>query len=215
MSLNNKYIIAKRIAEEIEDGQIINLGIGIPTLVTYFLCHKKVFLYTENGLVKTGPYLSIEHMDIDLPTVKDCADSNAYIRENKVDVAVLSAHQVSTNGEMANWSFHNQTIMGVGGEVNVLTCAKKVIVAASLFTKDGRSKLVDQLTYKSNGFRKVGLFVSDYAVFSFTDTGVKVVDILKDLSIKELSKKVGIPLEYVNEDCYKRNNPSQINEFLS
>lgn len=204
MSLNNKYIIAKRIAEELEDGQIVNLGIGIPTLVTYFLSHKKVFLHTGNGLVKMGPHLSIEYMDIDLHAVKDSADSNAFIRENKVDVAVLSALQVSTHGEMANWSFHNQTIIGVGGEVNVLTCAKKVIVAASLFTKDGRPKLVNQLTYKSNGFRKVGLFVSDYAVFTFTNTGVKVVEILKDLSIKELSEKVGFPLEFYEGNIKRR-----------
>lgn len=216
MSLNNKYIIAKRIAEELEDGQIVNLGIGIPTLVTYFLDDKKVFLQTENRLLKMGPQLSIEKMDIDLMhSVKDHADSDDFIRESQVDVAVLGALQVSIHGEMANWAFPNQSIIGVSGAVNLLSCAKKVIVAASLFAKDGTSKLVDQLTYTSNGFRKVELFVSDYAVFTFTDTGVKVVEILKDLSIEELSEKVGLPLEYVRNEGYFNNPTSQMNQFLS
>lgn len=216
MSLNNKYIIAKRIAEELEDGQVVNLGIGIPTLVTYFLEHKKVFLQTGNRLLKMGPDLSIEEMDFDLMhSIKDRADSDAFIRESHVDVAVLGALQVSIHGEMANCTVPNQSIIGIIGEVNLLTCAKKVIVAASLFAKDGSPILVDQLTYTSNGFRKVELFVSDYAVFTFTDTGVKVVEILKDLSIEELSEKVGLSLEYVrNEDCF--NNPTaQMNPFLS
>ena len=210
LSLNKKYIIAKRIAEELEDGQIVNLGIGIPTLVTYFLSDKTVFLQTENGLLGIGSPPSEEEIDIDLINAGKepdtyltgasffyRADSFALIRGGHVDVAVLGTLQVDIHGEIANWAVPNQPILGVGGAIDLITGAKKIIVAASLFTKDGTSKLVKTLTYKSSGSRKVELFVSDYAVFTFTDTGVKVVEILEDISIEELSEKVGIHLEYV------------------
>ena len=114
-----------------------------------------------------------------------------------MDVAVLGTLQVDIHGEIVNWAVPNQPNFGVGGAIDLITRAKKIIVAASLFTKDGTSKLVKTLTYNSSVARKVELFVSDYAVFTFTDTGVKVVEILEDISIEELSEKVGIHLEYV------------------
>ena len=209
LKLDKKHIIAKRIAEELEDGQIVNLGIGIPTLVASYLDDKKIFLQTENGLLGMGPPPSEENIDIDLinagkepvtymtgASFFNSADSFALIRGGHVDVAVLGTLQVDIHGEIANWAVPNQPILGVGGAMDLVTGAKKVIVAATLFAKDGTSKLVKKLTYKSSGVRKIELFVSDYAVFKFTDTGVKVVEIVEDLSIEELSEKVGIPLEY-------------------
>lgn len=211
MSLNKKQRIAKRVAEELEDGQIVNLGIGIPTLVTSYLGDKQIFLQTENGLLGMGPPPSEENIDIDLinagkepvtymtgASFFNSADSFALIRGGHVDVAVLGTLQVDIYGEMANWAVPDQPILGVGGAMDLVTGAKKVIIASTLFAKDGTSKLVNRLTYKSSGIRKVELFISDYAVFTFTDTGVKVVEILEDISIEKLSEKAGIHLEYVN-----------------
>ncbi|USK35951.1 3-oxoacid CoA-transferase subunit B [Bacillus sp. F19] len=211
LSQDKRHVIAKRIAEELEDGQIVNLGIGIPTLVTSYLGDKKVYLQTENGLLGMGPPPSEGNLDIDLidagkepvtylkgASFFNSADSFALIRGGHVDVAVLGILQVDIHGEIANWAVPNQPILGVGGAMDLVTGAKKVIVAATLFAKDGTSKLVKELSYKTSGIRRVELFVSDYAVFKFTDEGIKVIEMIEDISIEELSKKVGFTLEYLH-----------------
>jgi 3-oxoacid CoA-transferase subunit B len=211
LSLDKKHIIAKRIAEELEDGQIVNLGIGIPTIVSEYLEDKEVFLQTENGLLGMGPPATEDNLDIDLinagkepvtylksASFFSSADSFALIRGGHVDVAVLGILQVDVHGEIANWAVPNQPILGVGGAMDLVTGAKKVIVAATLFAKDGTSKLVKELTYKTSGIRKVDLFVCEYAVIKFTVEGPRVVELLGDMSLEQLSEKVGIPLEYLN-----------------
>ncbi len=161
-------------------------------MIPHYLDGKTVHLQTENGLLGMGPPPSEEKLDIDLinagkepvtylkgASFFNSADSFALIRGGHVDVAVLGILQVDIYGEMANWAVPNQPILGVGGAMDLVTGAKRVIAAATLFAKDGTSKLVKELTYKSSGARRIELFVSDYAVFSFTDEGVKVVEILK------------------------------------
>ena len=212
LSQDKRHVIAKRIAQELEDGQVVNLGIGVPTLIPPYLDGKTVHLQTENGLLGMGPPPSEEELDIDLinagkepvtylkgSSFFNSADSFALIRGGHVDVAVLGILQVDIYGEIANWAVPNQPILGVGGAMDLVTGAKKVIAAATLFAKDGTSKLVKELTYKSSGARRIDLFVSDYAVFKFTDEGVKVVEILEDISIEELSEKVGFTLEYATD----------------
>ncbi|MEK4486169.1 3-oxoacid CoA-transferase subunit B [Psychrobacillus sp. FSL H8-0484] len=206
---DKRHVIAKRIAEELEDGQIVNLGVGIPTMVSSYLGNKEVFLQTENGLLGMGPPATEENLDIDLidagkepvtylkgASFFSSADSFALIRGGHVDVAVLGILQVDIHGEIANWAVPNQPILGVGGAMDLVAGAKKVIVAATLFAKDGTSKLVKELSYKTSGIRKVDLFVSDYAVFKFTEEGPRVVELLEDISIEELSEKVDFPLEF-------------------
>ncbi|MDN3425692.1 3-oxoacid CoA-transferase subunit B [Microbacterium sp. APC 3898] len=217
MAQNIRHQIAKRISEELEEGQIVNLGIGIPTIVTEYLGDKEIYLQTENGLLGMGPPPTEDTLDIDLinagkepvtylqgSSFFSSADSFALIRGGHVDVAVLGVLEVETSGQIANWAVPNQPILGVGGAMDLLTGAKKVIVAAPLFTKDGNSKLVQKLSYKTSGIRKVDLFVSDYAVFSFGDDGVKVVEITDNLSIEELSEKVGFALEYDKEKILEK-----------
>ncbi|RHW38343.1 3-oxoacid CoA-transferase subunit B [Lysinibacillus yapensis] len=212
LSQDKRNVIAKRIAQELEDGQVVNLGIGVPTLVPTYLNGKTVHLQTENGLLGMGPAPLEEEIDIDLMNAGkepvtylkgasffNSADSFALIRGGHVDVAVLGILQVDIYGEIANWAVPNQPILGVGGAMDLVTGAKKVIAAATLFAKDGTSKLVKELTYKTSGARRIDLFVSDYAVFSFTDEGVKVVEILEDVTIQELSEKVGFTLEYAHD----------------
>lgn len=217
MVQNIRHQIAKRISEELEEGQIVNLGIGIPTIVTEYLGDKEIYLQTENGLLGMGPPPTEDTLDIDLinagkepvtylqgSSFFSSADSFALIRGGHVDVAVLGVLEVEASGQIANWAVPNQPILGVGGAMDLLTGAKKVIVAAPLFTKDGNSKLVQKLSYKTSGIRKVDLFVSDYAVFSFGDDGVKVVEITDNLSIEELSEKVGFALEYDKEKILEK-----------
>lgn len=212
LSQDKRQIIARRIAEELEDGQIVNLGVGIPTLVASYLGDKEVYLQSENGLLGMGPSPAEGNLDIDLinagkepvtylkgASFFNSADSFALIRGGHIDVAVLGTLQVDVHGEIANWAVPNQPILGVGGAMDLVTGAKKVIVAATLFAKDGTSKLVNELSYKTSGIRKVDLFVSDYAVFKFTDKGVKVVEMMEEISIQELSEKVGFDLEYLND----------------
>lgn len=212
LNQDKRQVIAKRIAEELKEGQIVNLGIGIPTLVSEYLDDKEVFLQTENGLLGMGPLATEKNLDIDLinagkepvtylksASFFNSADSFGLIRGGHVDVAVLGILQVDIQGEIANWAVPNQPILGVGGAMDLVTGAKKVIVAATLFAKDGTSKLVKELTYKTSGIRKVDLFVSDYAVFTFTDEGVKVLEMMEDITLDELSKKVGFNLEYAAE----------------
>lgn len=216
MAQNKRHQIAKRIAEELEEGQIVNLGIGIPTIVTEYLGDKEVYLQTENGLLGMGPPPAEEVIDIDLinagkepithlqgSSFFSSADSFSLIRGGHVDVAVLGILEVDVTGEIANWAVPNQPILGVGGAMDLLVGAKKVIAAATLFTKDGKSKLAQNLSYKTSGIRKVDLFVTDYAVFQFKDEEVKVLEILENLSIEELSEKVGFPLEYAKEKILK------------
>jgi len=217
LAQNIRHQIAKRISEELEEGQIVNLGIGIPTIVTEYLGDKEIYLQTENGLLGMGPPPTEDTLDIDLinagkepvtylqgSSFFSSADSFALIRGGHVDVAVLGVLEVEASGQIANWAVPNQPILGVGGAMDLLTGAKKVIVAAPLFTKDGNSKLVQKLSYKTSGIRKVDLFVSDYAVFSFGDDGVKVVEITDNLSIEELSEKVGFALEYDKEKILEK-----------
>ena len=137
-------------------------------MVSNYLDDKKVYLQTENGLLGMGPLATQEERDIDLlnagkepvtylkgASFFDSADSFALIRGGHVDVAVLGVLQVDIHGEIANWAVPNQPILGVGGAMDLVIGAKKVIIASTLFAKDGTSKLVKELTYKQVGIRKV------------------------------------------------------------
>ncbi|MGX9134114.1 3-oxoacid CoA-transferase subunit B [Rummeliibacillus sp. JY-2-4R] len=207
LKLNNREIIAKRIAQELKEGDAVNLGIGIPTLVASFLADKTVYLQSENGLIGMGPPPTPEELDIELidagknPTTLtksaalfSSADSFGMIRGGHIDVAVLGILQIDQYGEIANWAVPNRPILGVGGAMDLVAGAKKLIAAATLFAKDGSAKLVDKLSYESTGERKVDLFVTEHAAFTFSREGIKVVDLYGDFTIEELSEKVGLPL---------------------
>ncbi|MGN4128185.1 3-oxoacid CoA-transferase subunit B [Lysinibacillus sphaericus] len=204
---NSREIIAKRIAHELKDGDVVNLGVGIPTLVSKYLEDKKIYLQTENGLIGMGPPPNDNEQDIDLIDASkapvtitpeaaffDSAFSFAMIRGKHVDVAVLGTLEVDRYGEIANWSVPNQPILGVGGAMDLVAGAKKVIVASTLFTKDGSSKLVETLTLDSSGERRVNQFVTEYANFIFQDGEIFIKDIYGDLTVEELESRIGLPL---------------------
>ena len=203
-----RAVIAKRIAQELQDGQIVNLGIGIPTLVTSYIEGKEVYLQSENGLLGMGPPPSESQIDADLISAgkepvtitKDAsffssADSFAMIRGGHIDVAVLGILQVNRFGEIANWSVPGQPILGVGGAMDLVVGAKKVIAAATLFTKHGEPKIVESLTYPRSGIRRIEMLVTEYAVFEFEDEKVIVKELLGDLTIEQLQDRLKIQLD--------------------
>lgn len=117
------------------------------------------------------------------------------IRGKHVDVAVLGALEIDCYGEIANWSVPNQPILGVGGAMDLVAGAKKVIVASTLFTKNGSSKLVETLTLDSSGERRVNQLVTEYANFLFQNGEIFIKDIYGDLTFEELESRIGLPLK--------------------
>ncbi|MEK4231286.1 3-oxoacid CoA-transferase subunit B [Solibacillus sp. FSL H8-0538] len=205
--LDVRALIARRIAQELEEGQVVNLGVGIPTLVTSYIEGKEVYLQSENGLLGMGPPPAEDQVDADLISAGkeaitisagasffNSADSFAMIRGGHIDVAVLGILQVNPLGEIANWAVPGQPILGVGGAMDLVVGAKKVIGAATLFTKDGEPKIVQELSYPTSGIRRIELLVTEYAVFAFEEGEVIVEEITGDLSFEELQERLKIPL---------------------
>src|SRR5699024_1722807 len=197
--------------QELNDEDVVNLGIGIPTLVSKYVENKKVYLQTENGLLGMGPPPQKDELDIDLidagknpvtitkeAAFFDSAFSFGMIRGNHVDVAVLGTLEVDRYGEIANWSVPNQPILGVGGAMDLVAGARKVIVAGSLFTTSGFPKLVEKLTLDSSGERRVDQFITEYASFKFKNNEIIITDIYGDLTHEQLEKRINLPLKIEN-----------------
>lgn len=202
-----RNVIASRIALELENGQSVNLGIGIPTLVASYIGNKEVYFQSENGLLGMGPPPNKDELDIDLisagkepitltpgASLFNSADSFAMIRGGHIDVAVLGILQVNTKGEIANWAVPEKPILGVGGAMDLVVGAKKVIAAATLFNKKGEAKIVETLSYPTSGTRKIQLLVTEYAVFSFENNKVIVKELLGDLTFEQLNERLNITL---------------------
>lgn len=201
--------IAKRIARELVDGQTVNLGVGIPTLIPDYLGDKKVDLHSENGLLGMGPTPHKEAINMDLISASkqpitmdigaslfDSADSFVMIRGGHVDLAVLGVLQVDQYGEIANWAIPGQTILGVGGAMDLVAGANRIIIASRHLAKDGSPKLVSKLTFPSSGVRKADMLVTEHAVFKFTDNGPELIEQLSDLSIEDLQAITGAKINY-------------------
>lgn len=201
MSQQQRIKIAQRIAEEFEEGQIINLGVGIPTLIPDYIEGKDVYLHSENGLLGMGPTPEESSINMDLisaskqpvtvetgASIFDSADSFLMIRGGHVDVAVLGALQVDETGEVANWAVPGQNILGVGGAMDLVAGAKKIIIATMHTSKDGTPKLLEKLEFPSSGVRKVNMIVTEHAVFAFKDEKMFLTEILSDISFEKLKE---------------------------
>ena len=201
MKESERVKIAKRIVQELKEGQFVNLGVGIPTLIPDYLEDKHLVLQSENGLLGMGATPPPEEVNMDLISASkapitmeigaslfDSASSFAMIRGGHIDVAVLGALQVDQTGEIANWAVPGQTILGVGGAMDLVAGAKKIIVATSHTAKTGEAKLVKTLTFPTSGIRKADLVVTEHAVFKFEDGEMKLVEILSDISISQLKE---------------------------
>lgn len=199
MSQNKRIEIAKRIIMELEEDQVVNLGIGIPTIIPNYLKGKKIFFESENGLLGVGPKPPENEINMDLTSAGrepvtmekgsslfDSSDSFVMIRGGHIDVAVLGALQVDQTGEIANWSVPGKAVLGVGGAMDLLVGAKKVIIATTHTSNENQAKLVEKLTLPSSGTRKVDMVVTEHAVFKFENNQMKLVEIISDITLKEL-----------------------------
>jgi 3-oxoacid CoA-transferase B subunit len=199
----SRELIALRVSKELEDGSYVNLGIGIPTLVSDWIEGRDIVLQSEIGMLNTGPLAGRENVDQDLinascqPVTElpgtcyfDIAESFAMIRGGYMDVAVLGALQVSENGDLAGWNNPDrgfpESIGNIGGSMDLAVGAKKVIVAMTHVTNKGEPKIVRECTYPVTARGVVKLIVTDLAVIEVTPDGLLLKEAASGLTAEDV-----------------------------
>lgn len=207
MTNDVKARIAERASRELQPGEVVNLGIGIPNLIPGYLpAGSGVVLHTENGLLGVGPRPSADEVDPDLidaakqPVTAlpgaayfDSAESFAMIRGGHVDVAVLGALEVSGSGDIANWAVPGKDVLGVGGAMDLVVGAKRVIVTMTATSSRGQPKIVPECSYPLTAVGEADVIVTELAVFRVEGGELRLTELLGDATVADVDAVTTAP----------------------